>query len=117
MVPPQPYSGSPGWPPVTTILYLRAGLADCAAALWVALAVARLIAFRISRRFIMGGSVEFSVMVGVWERAGDLASGATLLRMLDHAIMSSVAEQMMRGSEVVVEGRKSDVTRTGALRL
>jgi len=37
--------------------------------------------------------------------------------MLDHAIVSSVAEQMMTGSEVVVEGRKSAVTRTGALRL
>src|SRR5262245_30972992 len=72
MVPPQPYSGSPGWPPVTTILYLRAGLAVCAAALRVALAAARLIAFRISLRFISGGSVDFSVMVGVWERAGDL---------------------------------------------
>jgi len=32
-------------------------------------------------------------------------------------MLSSVAEQMMTGSQVVVEGRKSGVTRTGALRL
>lgn len=37
--------------------------------------------------------------------------------MLDHEILKSVAEQMMGAGEVVVEGRKSRVTRTGALRL
>ena len=37
--------------------------------------------------------------------------------MLDQAILSSVAEQMMGGREVDVGGRKSRVTRTGAQRL
>jgi len=36
---------------------------------------------------------------------------------LDHAELESVAEQMMRGAEVVVEGRSFRVTRTGAQRL
>jgi len=33
---------------------------------------------------------------------------------LDHTILNSVAEQMMRGGEVVVEGRSFRVTRTGS---
>ena len=33
---------------------------------------------------------------------------------MDHAVLISVAEQMMSGGEVIVEGRKSRVTRTGA---
>ena len=37
--------------------------------------------------------------------------------VLDHQILSSVAEQMMGGAEVVVEGRASRVTRTGSRRL
>ena len=37
--------------------------------------------------------------------------------MLDHEILKSVAEQMMGGLEVTVEGRASRVTRTGAQRL
>jgi len=37
--------------------------------------------------------------------------------MLDHDALSSVAEQMMGGLEVTVEGRASRVTRTGAQRL
>jgi hypothetical protein len=37
--------------------------------------------------------------------------------MLDHEILKSVAEQMMSASEVVAEGRRSRVTRTGARRL
>jgi len=37
--------------------------------------------------------------------------------MLDREILKSVAEQMMGAGEVVVEGRKSKVTRTGARRL
>lgn len=37
--------------------------------------------------------------------------------MLDHDALSSVAEQMMRGLEVTVEGKASRVTRTGAQRL
>jgi hypothetical protein len=45
------------------------------------------------------------------------ASGATLFGMLDHAMLSSVAEQMISGPEVVINGRKSRVTRTGAQRL
>lgn len=36
--------------------------------------------------------------------------------MLDHAVMKSVAEQLMSGSEVVVGGLKSRVTRTGSRR-
>ena len=32
---------------------------------------------------------------------------------MDHTILRSVAEQLMSGSEVEVEGRKSRVTRTG----
>jgi hypothetical protein len=36
--------------------------------------------------------------------------------MLDHAGMKSVAEQLMSGSEVVVEGRKFRVSRTGSRR-
>ena len=37
--------------------------------------------------------------------------------MVDHEILKSLAEQMMGGTKVVVEGRSSKVTRTGALRL
>jgi hypothetical protein len=37
--------------------------------------------------------------------------------MLDHTVLQSVAEQMMGGAEVVVEGRASRVTRTGSQRL
>jgi len=37
--------------------------------------------------------------------------------MLDHDALSTVAEQMMGGLEVTVEGRASRVTRTGAQRL
>ena len=37
--------------------------------------------------------------------------------VLDHTILNSVAEQMMRGPEVVVEGRSFRVTRTGSQRL
>src|ERR1700736_4058277 len=36
--------------------------------------------------------------------------------MLDHAVMKSVAEQLMSGSEVLAEGRKFRVTRTGSRR-
>jgi hypothetical protein len=36
--------------------------------------------------------------------------------MLDHAVMKSVAEQLMSGSEVLVEGRTFRVTRTGSRR-
>ena len=36
--------------------------------------------------------------------------------MLDQAILKSVADQMMSGSEVVVEGRASRVMRTGSRR-
>ena len=36
--------------------------------------------------------------------------------MLDPAVMKSVAEQLMRGSEVVVEGRTFRVSRTGSRR-
>jgi hypothetical protein len=37
--------------------------------------------------------------------------------MLDHNALSSVAERMMGGLEVTVEGKASRVTRTGAQRL
>ena len=37
--------------------------------------------------------------------------------MLDHAVMKSVAEQLMSGSAVVVGGRNFRVTRTGSQRL
>lgn len=36
--------------------------------------------------------------------------------MLDHAVMKSVAEQLMNAAEVVVEERKFRVTRTGSRR-
>ena len=36
--------------------------------------------------------------------------------MLDHAVLKSVAEQVMGGVEVVVEGRAFRVTRTGSRR-
>ena len=36
--------------------------------------------------------------------------------VLDHMVLESVAEQMMRGAEVVVEGRSLRVTRTGSSR-
>jgi len=36
--------------------------------------------------------------------------------MLDHAVLKSVAEQLMSGSEVVVDGRGSRVMRTGSRR-
>ena len=45
------------------------------------------------------------------------ASVPTLLNMLDHTTLSSVAEQMMSGREVDVAGRKERVGRTGAQRL
>ncbi len=37
--------------------------------------------------------------------------------MLDHMVMKSVAEQLMQGPEIVVEGRTTRVTRTGSRRL
>lgn len=37
--------------------------------------------------------------------------------MLDHTIFQSVAEQLLSGSHIVVDGRMSRVTRTGSLRL
>ncbi len=37
--------------------------------------------------------------------------------MLDQAILSSVAEQMLGGREITVNGRTSRVSRTGAQRL
>ncbi|MGH9495028.1 MAG: hypothetical protein ACRD3B_08535 [Candidatus Sulfotelmatobacter sp.] len=36
--------------------------------------------------------------------------------MLDHAVLSLVAEQMMSGMEVSIEGRAYKVTRTGSSR-
>jgi hypothetical protein len=36
--------------------------------------------------------------------------------MLDHTILKSVAEQLLGGAEVVVDGRASRVTRTGSRR-
>ena len=36
--------------------------------------------------------------------------------MLDHAVMKSVAEQLMSGSEALLEGRRFPVTRTGSRR-
>jgi hypothetical protein len=36
--------------------------------------------------------------------------------MLDHSVLRSVAEQLMTGPEVLIEGRTSRVTRTGARR-
>lgn len=37
--------------------------------------------------------------------------------MLDHAIFQSVAEQLLKGPQIVIDGRASRVTRTGSLRL
>jgi hypothetical protein len=37
--------------------------------------------------------------------------------MLDHAIFQSVAEQLLTGPQIVIDGRGSRVTRTGSLRL
>ena len=37
--------------------------------------------------------------------------------MLDREVLKSVAEQLMSGKEVVVDGQSSRVTRTGAQRL
>jgi hypothetical protein len=37
--------------------------------------------------------------------------------MLDHEVLKSVAEQMMRGTQVEVEGKKFRVSRTGSQRL
>lgn len=37
--------------------------------------------------------------------------------MLDHVVLAAVAEQMMSGTDVNVEGRRSRVTRTGSQRL
>jgi len=36
--------------------------------------------------------------------------------MLDHAVLKAVAEQVMSGAEIVVEGRASRVMRTGSRR-
>ena len=41
---------------------------------------------------------------------------ARSLVMLDHGILVSVAEQMMSGTEVLVEAKRSRVTRTGTRR-
>jgi len=38
-------------------------------------------------------------------------------RMLDHEILKAVAEQMMRGGEVIVMGQTVQVTRTGSRKL
>jgi hypothetical protein len=37
--------------------------------------------------------------------------------MLDHALFQAVAEQLLTGSQIEVDGRTSRVTRTGSLRL
>ncbi len=37
--------------------------------------------------------------------------------MLDHALFQSVAEQLLTGPQIIVEGRSSRVTRTGSVRL
>ena len=37
--------------------------------------------------------------------------------MLDHAIFQSVAEQLLTGPQIIVDGRSTRVTRTGSLRL
>jgi hypothetical protein len=37
--------------------------------------------------------------------------------MLDHDVLKSVAEQMMRGSQVEIEGKEFRVSRTGSQRL
>jgi len=37
--------------------------------------------------------------------------------MLNHEALISVAQQMMSGTQVDIDGRKSRVTRTGAMRL
>jgi hypothetical protein len=37
--------------------------------------------------------------------------------VIDHAVLQLVAEQMMNGAEVRIEGRTSRVSRTGAQRL
>jgi len=37
--------------------------------------------------------------------------------MLDHTALTSIAEQMMSGTQVTVDGRTSRVLRTGSLRL
>jgi hypothetical protein len=37
--------------------------------------------------------------------------------MLDHALFQSVAEQLLTGSQIEVDGRAARVTRTGSLRL
>jgi hypothetical protein len=37
--------------------------------------------------------------------------------MLDHPIFQSVAEQLLTGSQIVVDGRTTRVARTGSLRL
>ncbi len=37
--------------------------------------------------------------------------------MLDHALLLSVAEQLMSGTQIELNGRKSRVTRTGSQRL
>ena len=37
--------------------------------------------------------------------------------MLDHAVLKSVAEQMMRGIRVEIEGKTFRVSRTGSMRL
>ena len=36
--------------------------------------------------------------------------------MLDHAVLQSVADQLMTSREIIVEGRTSPVTRTGSHR-
>ena len=37
--------------------------------------------------------------------------------MLDHAVLANIVEQMMSGTDVILEGRKLRVSRTGSQRL
>jgi hypothetical protein len=72
----------------------------------------------------------FPVFCFDWRRCGTARKKAQVLGrkprapqddddkiMLDHTTLSSVAEQMMNGTEVTVGGRTSRVSRTGAQRL
>ena len=38
------------------------------------------------------------------------------MEMLDHAVLAAVAEQMMSGGDVLIDGRASRISRTGSRR-
>ena len=71
---------------------------------------------RLSRLGSRGLAILLTIC-SIGKTAGWTANVLTLVKMLDHATLNLVAEQMMSGRDVTVAGRTSRVFRTGAQRL